>query len=297
MNLENLRCFMATASCRSLTKAAEKLYLTQSTLSRKLSRLEEELGAQLIVRDAKVFYLTEAGETVFRDRQHILQEVGLLKAKVARLKESANGTLSVGCYGLFDFAVIGLVKRYLDENYPGIQLELYKNTIYRMRDDIAAKTPDLLFSLYCELPGEDEGYVKKTAVRQSVVAILPYNHPLASRNTLNISDLREEKIIFWERYRVPKFYEGIVEACRAEGFAPNIVEEHTRNDYILMSVLAEKGITLLFDKASMPIYKGLVQLPVMDVSVNADVAYAYKKENRNPALNGIVEGLEILFGV
>ena len=285
------------ASCRSVTRAAEKLYLTQSTLSRRLSQLEEELGTQLVIRDAKVFYLTEAGETVFREGQSILHQVGLLKSKITRLKESTSGMLRMGCYGLFDFRVIDLFKRFLDENYPGIQLELYKNTIYRMSDDIVAKTPDLLFSLHCELPGEEQGYIKKTALPQDVMAILPYNHPLADKRALSVKDLQGEKILFLERYRAPKFYDGIVGACQAEGFLPNIVEERTRIDYVLLSVLAEGGITLLFDQTRASPYKGLVQIPLPDIGVNVDIAYAYKKENGHPALNRIVEGMELLYGV
>ncbi|MEG0503759.1 MAG: LysR family transcriptional regulator, partial [Raoultibacter sp.] len=65
MNIENLECFVEVASCGNFTKAAERMFLVQSTASRRVQRLEEELGETLIVRDAPFFRLTREGELVF----------------------------------------------------------------------------------------------------------------------------------------------------------------------------------------------------------------------------------------
>ena len=61
MNLDNVKCFISLAECLNFTKAAEKEHMTQTSMSRKISGLEEELGVRLFYRDNHQVILTDAG--------------------------------------------------------------------------------------------------------------------------------------------------------------------------------------------------------------------------------------------
>ena len=73
MELEQLRTFLAVAETKSFTRAAERLFVSHSTVSRAVSALEEELGVCLLERDNRVFGLTQAGERLCERAKQLLE--------------------------------------------------------------------------------------------------------------------------------------------------------------------------------------------------------------------------------
>lgn len=91
MEIRVLQYFMAVARHENITKAAEELHLTQPTLSRQLSDLEDELGMQLLVRGKRKTQLTEAG-LIFKARaQEILRLTEKTKEQFAKMDELVAG--------------------------------------------------------------------------------------------------------------------------------------------------------------------------------------------------------------
>lgn len=70
MNLDNVKCFISLAECLNFTKAAEKEHMTQTSMSRKISGLEEELGVRLFYRDNHQVILTDAGSEFYVHAQN-----------------------------------------------------------------------------------------------------------------------------------------------------------------------------------------------------------------------------------
>ena len=92
MNLDHLACFIEVASQRSFTKAADRLYLSQSTVSRRVGHLEEELGCRLIERNALDFELTREGETVLALGSAVLEQVARLQNSRRPARSSSAST-------------------------------------------------------------------------------------------------------------------------------------------------------------------------------------------------------------
>ena len=76
MNLENMKCFISLAECLNFTRAADKEHITQTSMSRKISSLEEELNVRLFYRDNHSVVLTDAGRE-FYIRTEVTQAVRL----------------------------------------------------------------------------------------------------------------------------------------------------------------------------------------------------------------------------
>ena len=74
MNLDNVKCFISLAECLNFTKAAEKEHMTQTSMSRKISGLEEELGVRLFYRDNHQVILTDAGSEFYVQAQKLLEK-------------------------------------------------------------------------------------------------------------------------------------------------------------------------------------------------------------------------------
>ena len=291
LDTENLSCFITVAANRSFTKAADLLYLSQPTVSRRVGRLEEELGYRLIDRGASDFALTRAGELVYKEGGKIIESIAALGANLRRIDCDITGPVSIGFYGLFHYLkILDAFKGQIGRNYPYIQLSVYWNLLRHLNEDIAAGRADVVVASRCELP-QGPGIVCRSLIARHAVVLAPRSHSLANRLRLSVADLRDEPIVFWQEAICPGFYRSFVDACARAGFAPNLVERHEREEDIVMSVHMGRGLTVLFDKSNVEIDKSLAEIPLTDADMPVDVAYAYRIDNVNGALSVVVESL------
>ena len=95
MDWDKLRIFHAVSEAGSFTHAGERLNLTQSSVSRQISGLEEDLGVPLFHRHARGLKLTEQGETLYRTAQEIASKLTRAEALVTESMERPRGPLRV----------------------------------------------------------------------------------------------------------------------------------------------------------------------------------------------------------
>jgi len=292
MNIENLKCFIAVASCESFTKASEQLFLTQSTVSRRVARLEDDLGKRLIVRsNSSDFTLTREGKLVLREGRLILSSVSSLIAQLNNLEEDIHGAVRIGFYGMFPYLdIVAKLQEFLGANYPRVELIVHSNKISQIDNDLEANDSDIFVSLQSELKAR-EGYACRVLFKRDVVALMPKSHRLAARSRLSIEDLRNEPLVFWEKYVAPGFYDALVEECDNAGFSPHFSELHDHEDNIMLSVHSGHGITVLFDRTA-ALDDNLVQLPISGTSIPVDVAYCYKRDPDRQAVAAVLDALE-----
>ena len=96
MELRTLRYFVVTAQERNITRAAEKLTMSQPPLSNQIKGLEEELGVQLFIRGKRRLELTEEGSLLLRRAQELLELADKTKQEIASLREGMSGTICLG---------------------------------------------------------------------------------------------------------------------------------------------------------------------------------------------------------
>ncbi|GAB3251752.1 LysR family transcriptional regulator [Larkinella harenae] len=124
MELRHLQMVREVATCGNLTKAADRLYLTQSALSHQLKEIESYFNTQLFIRDKKQMLLTDAGAVVLEAAEKILQEVAETRAKVKRLtdKESGEVRLCTECYTSYHW-LSGFLREYRAV-YPKVDVKI-----------------------------------------------------------------------------------------------------------------------------------------------------------------------------
>ena len=142
-----LQYFMAVARHENITKAAEELHLTQPTLSRQLSDLEDELGVQLLVRGKRKTQLTEAG-LIFKARaQEILSLTEKTKEQFAKMDELVAGAIYIGAGETQAMACVAKVLAPLRRSYPHIQFHLVSGNEDLIYDSLQKGLLD--FGLVC----------------------------------------------------------------------------------------------------------------------------------------------------
>ena len=121
MDLRALRYFVETVRHSSFTQAAEHLCVTQSTVSKMVRQLEDEVGQPLLIREGRGVRLTDAGRIVFERGQEALDVVKRLTQDVADLGDLVRGEVTVGIPPMVNLFFPPLIKRF-KERYPQIKL-------------------------------------------------------------------------------------------------------------------------------------------------------------------------------
>ena len=200
MELRLLRYFLTVAKEQSFTKAAEQLHITQPTLSRQMTALEDELGIALFLRMGKRTTLTDEGILL---KRRALEILNLEEKTLKELKEKEDvveGTITIGCG---EFAVVETLARICKtykEKYPLVQIALHTATADTVYEMIKNGLVDI--ALFLE-PVDTEGldYIRIADCDHWCVGMRP-DDPLAEKELIKKEDLIGKPLILPERMNI-----------------------------------------------------------------------------------------------
>ena len=240
MTLNHLRYFIELVEQKNFTKAAEKLYISQSAISKAIHSLEDELHTSLYAHDQRKFVLTTSGELFYEFAKDVIHYYELreneLKAKIKKNDNILRLGLPPTAGSIYFY---NLIYEFNKEN-PDVQLQI---------QDVTSKfIPDLLLEGKLDLgiviePFEDERFIKKVAYKTEAVLIVSDAHPLSHRKKVSFSDLKEENFL-----QVTKDfqYRNVFEIyCQKAGFSPKVSFESNQWDMIIEMVACNQGISIL----------------------------------------------------
>lgn len=125
MDIRVLRYFLAVAREQSFSTAAERLFLSQPTLSRQLKELEDELGKTLLVRSNKGVTLTEEGMILRKRAEEIVELMDKTEQEVRQSNDSVSGTVYIGAGETYAIKLIADTAHHLKADYPAIHYSLF----------------------------------------------------------------------------------------------------------------------------------------------------------------------------
>ena len=129
MDIRVLRYFLAVAREQSFSQAAERLYLSQPTLSRQLHELEQELGKQLFIRGNKGVTLTEEGMMLRKRAEEIIELVEKTQQEVSQSSDRIGGKVYIGAGETYAFKLIADTAQKLQIDYPDINYSIFSGVI------------------------------------------------------------------------------------------------------------------------------------------------------------------------
>lgn len=200
MELRVLQYFLAVAREESITRAAEVLHITQPTLSRQLSQLEEELGTRLFERGARHITLTPDGLLLRRRAEEISELVDKTRQELALQDETLAGTVALGSGELEAVRVLPRLFQAFRLRYPLVDYTLYSGTA----DDVKERMDRGLLDAGILLePVDVEKYeFIRLPVREQWIALMPADDPLAAKSAVTVEDLAARPLILPQRPRV-----------------------------------------------------------------------------------------------
>jgi DNA-binding transcriptional LysR family regulator len=203
MELLPLRVFLAVASEKSFSRAAEKLLRTQPAVSLSIQKLEAELGARLIDRSAKHLLLTDAGQVVFDYAQRFENLQADLENALAELRDKSAGRLAIGANESSTLYLLDHIERYRTL-YPKVKIQVRRSLSSRIPAELIDGQLELGLLTY---DPEDERLVSKIIYTDHLSFVVSPEHRLASRAEVSISELGAETFI---AHNVVSPYRGMV---------------------------------------------------------------------------------------
>jgi LysR family cyn operon transcriptional activator len=256
MELRHLRYFSALAGSLSFTRAAERVHVTQSTLSHQIRQLEDELGTRLFDRVGKRVTLTDAGETflayALRALQEIDQGVGALKESSADLA----GSVRVGATHSFNLGFIPECVAIFMQRHPTVHMTVQELAADSIVSKVSAGELDLGITYR---PSGLSELVFEPLYNEEMVLVVGKNHPLYKRKRVRMVELHRQPIaLLPKEFATRTMLEECFVACGAE---PLVVAEMNTISPML-SLVERTEIATIVAKSVIPLGSALKAIPI-----------------------------------
>lgn len=216
MDMRQLRYFKAVAEELNVTRAAQRLHITQPPLTRQIQALEHSLGVELFVRTSHGVELTEAGKTLLADARNLSSLVEQSIDRAQRAGRGDAGRLDIGFFGTSAFDILPRILAAYREAHPGVKLVLHPGQTPQQVQALRQGRVAVVFER--QRPDEPDIACELVAEERVLVA-LPLSHRLARRATVSVEDLRDEPMVLPEGWS-PQVGSMAVKVFRAHGLVP-----------------------------------------------------------------------------
>lgn len=293
MELRHLRYFVAVAQTHNFTRAAEMLGISQPPLSQQILRLEREIGTPLLKRLTRSVELTEAGEAFYHDACQILEQTGHALEKAKGIARGVSGQLSLGVASSVSFhdRVFNLLHDFR-ERYPDMELLMREQNMAALMHDLQE---GLLDAAFVRLPCESsKAFNLKVIASEKMLVVLPVGHALAKEAHVSLSQLGNDPLIMFPCEVAPSLYELVLSACLRAGFQPHTGQQSPQISSSVGMVAAGFGFAIVPESLCCISHPGVIYLPIDDAALNTDIALAWRRLDRSPAVLHLVAMMENL---
>lgn len=285
MTIFQIQCFLSVAETLSFTEAANQMYIAQSSLSRNISHLEEEVGMALFARTKKNVQLTPSGTVLYTEFSKLLKlgQLALEKAKNAELGKS--GVIKIGVLETQRTENF-LPERisHIRQAHPNIQINMKSGTFRELRNAIKDNLIDLAITLDFDLeeyPTDEIIYQVFFQTRPKCV--ISKSNPLASSPSFQLGDLSSETMIAISPEESKGAYNSIIQFCERHNITPanTIFVNSIQN--IRLEVESGIGFSVLDDNCFASASSSILSIP-FDITDPLNLIAVWKKENMNPVI-------------
>jgi len=290
MELRHLRYFVAVAEELSFTRAAQRLHLSQSPLSRRIQDLEEDIGTALFDRSGHRLELTGAGRMLFKQALSILDQVRSATDDARAIGAGQLGTLRVGYMtaALYHADALALFTR-LHQQHPDVRFRFTVMTHGQQLEALLDGRIDVAIAY--------EDCVQDTALRRQLLArdalqfMFCMDHPLLNAPRLRLAHLADEPFIMPIRADVPLLSEQLYGAWAQRGLAPRVVME--TDSFATTAMLVAAGAGVAFGAPQCLRFTNQVALrPAEDFDFQWGAELVWMAERASPLIERLLSALD-----
>ena len=257
MELRHLRYFIALSGSLNFTRAAERLHVTQSTLSHQIKQLEEEIGIALFDRVGKRVSLTEAGDEFLHYCTKALHEIDLGLGALRQESSDVAGELRVGSTHTFNLGFIPDCIASFHGKHPRVKVVVEELSADQIAAWLQQGTLDLGIAYRPAAPGPLQF---EPLYNEEMVLVVSRSHPLAGRKRIRMVELHQQRLVLLPDYFATR---TLLEECfKASGAEPIVVAEFSTIAPMLGLVLRMVIGAIAAINAVPAAMRGLAMIPI-----------------------------------
>ena len=279
MEIESLKCFVVLSDKKKFTEAAFECNMTQSTLSKKIKKMENELGVQLFNRTMHETVLTVEGKKFYKYAKSILMMYD------RALVELQPNTIRLGCMSVLSPYHIPKMLRDFSLSHQHLEFHIKESSARYAIDHI----DDFDFMLIrTDLLDKPSDYVICPLIDDELCVVVSTLNPLSKQSEIYLCDIKDEAFIFPEKGSGG--YEIFYDACKQADFEPNIAVEMPHTSTMFSFVEENVGISLSFKKVYQEFENPKLKMIPLKDNLHYPIALVYKKGKiLHPIKKGFIE--------
>ncbi|MFE5137169.1 LysR family transcriptional regulator [Streptomyces fagopyri] len=291
LNLERLRTLDALARHGSVSGAAEGLRVTTSAVSQQMSKLEREVGQQLLAKNGRGVRLTDAGRLLADHAARILSQVELAQSDLEAQRGQVVGELRLSAFptaarGLFPTALAALRADHPGLRVRSCELEPEAGVAGVVRGDLDLAVVLDWYNKPMPLP---DGLVKAAILDDPADVAMPVGHRLADRAEVDLAEFAEDEWITWGEGEF--CHEWLMFTLRSKGVEPHVGHRAAETHTQLSMVAAGLGVCIAPVLGRRPMAEGVVTVPLRQ-RVQRHVYVVWRADaDRRPSIRAAVEAL------
>lgn len=241
MELLQLRYFVAVAEEVNISRAAQKLFLTQSALSRQIKALEEEIGQCLLERQAHSIRLTPAGEALLREARDLLQRADQV---LDRVRAAGRGVrLRVGYAPSLAAGLLSVAVENFAQKHPTAHVELFDLSTKEILAGLENNTLDVALTVGVD---RDKRGLKWTPLaRVTWQLAVNRNHPLSRQTRVTPAEVALGPLLVFCQRDYPEYWNTVTTWLREHRQRPSITGEYDGVNSLMAAVESGLGIAIV----------------------------------------------------
>lgn len=244
LELRHLRYFLAIAENSGFTRAANRLRITQPTLSHQIKQLEREIGSPLFDRVGNVVRLTEHGKVFRRYAEQALKEVDSGLTAVAEMEGQMHGQLAIGVFGSFSSSLLPTILAEFSERHRKMHIEVRQLSHSEMERQLISGELHVAVGY---APATTRRIVAEHLLTEPLVLIVGRLHPFFNRKSIRLSELHDQPLALLSRGSPSR---QLIDRClESNRVVPRVMLEMNSNEGILATVRCSALATLRVERA------------------------------------------------
>jgi DNA-binding transcriptional LysR family regulator len=268
LNLEYLEHFLLTTKYMSITVASEKLFMTQSTLSRQISALEDECRTALFDRSGRKLRLTEAGRRLQERAVSLLDLESRIVSNVRASENQAASNIVVHTLPGF-FKSMNLIYRRIFESYPEIEISFQHLQMEELVSELVQNVADFGVTYTYYFP-DDPRFLSIPLEAESFVVVCSPEHHFSNCDSVTLEDCLRETVLFGAD--LPLMLKNMAPLETYRPFRPQ-----GNMETLQYQIMSNAGVIILPQSTANTFPIKLQRIPVSDGDLSLRVVLIYKR--------------------
>jgi len=288
IELVSFRTVIAVAEHGGIRRAAVALNIRQSTLSRRIRHLEEQLGVDLFERSGGGVRITPAGVDVVRMARRLFAQLDSIVSASRSVGSGESGNITVGFSTSLSASKLRAILAGYVQAFPDVEIQVVERSRSLLLDGI--RTGDVDIGIIMGELKEHRG-PSLSLWSERIIVSLPAQHRLANHDVIYWTDLKGESFLLSRRDPGPDLRNIIVQKLSAPGDPPSIASWDVSNESILAMLETSSSVSVHCESWTGIAYPGVIFRQVRDASGPNYIPFTacWEPDNKNPALARFLE--------